>query len=339
MAHSISSLNLFTDCMAKFEHNKILHTPPCKPPSPHLTFGTMAHEVLYKAGCLRDEAADGVVNPEQYYSIIPSELLYPELQQVFQIHSWQRYFVPIIKKIAMYERKVQENFAELDEHFVIEREVKLQMMPDELAELGYKGFDQSFVGIIDFLAVGHSNAIILDYKFSSSKKTQDDFDMNNQLYMYAMFVHKKYDIPLHNISVGYIDIPKQTFDKPAILTNGTLSRAKNQNVLPELYKAAVIAIHGEDDLKYNCEPGGWYYDCYMSLQLNDVAYLSMQWLDIEAYGYITDDVLKCGLLVDKMIREKIPFPRKHSAYNCKSCEYLNACKPWLTVNGGNDESC
>ena len=336
MAHSISSLNLFTDCMAKFEHAKILHSPQCKPPSPHLIFGTMAHEVLYKAGCLRDEAADGVVNPEEYYSIIPSDLLYPELQQAFQIHSWQRYFVPIIKRTAYYEKKVQENFAGLGETFSIEREIKFQLSPEELADMGYKGFDQPFVGIIDFLAIGHSNAIILDYKFSSSKKTQDDFDMNNQLYMYAMFVHLKYDIPLHNISVGYIDIPKQMFDQPALLSNGTLSRAKTQNVLPELYKAAVEAIHGVDDEKYNCEPGGWYYDCYMALQLNDVAYLSMQYLDEEAYAYITDDVLKCGILVDKMIREHVDFPRKHSAYNCKSCEYLTACKPWLTVNGGND---
>lgn len=333
MAHSISSLNLFTDCMAKFEHVKILRSPPCKPPSPYLTFGTMAHEVLYKAGCLRDEAADGVVNPEEYYSVVPSDLLYPELQREFQIHSWQRYFVPIIKRIAEYENWVQEEFGAIDDPYRIEREVKLQMTVEELGELGYKGFDQTFVGIIDFLAVGSDNAIILDYKFSSNKKTQDDFDMNNQLYMYAFMVHKEYDIPLHNIVVGYIDIPKQMFDKPTILSNGTLSRAKTQNVLPELYKAAVIAIHGDDE-KYNCEPGGWYYDCYMALQLNDVAYLSTQYLDEEAYSYITDDVLKCGLLIDKMIREKTPFPRKHNAYSCKSCEYLDSCKPWLTVNGG-----
>ena len=337
MSHSISSLNLFTDCMAKFEHAKILYSPRCKPQSPHLTFGTMAHEVLYKAGCLRDEVNDGIINPDEYHSIIPSDLLYPELQQTFQIHSWQRYFVPIIKRIAQYEEQVQSEFAAIDDPFRIEREVKLQMSPEELAGLGYKGFDQPFVGIIDFLAVGYENAIILDYKFSSSKKTQDDFDMNNQLYMYAMFVHLKYGIPLHNIIVGYIDIPKQMFDQPTLLTNGTLSRAKNQNVLPELYKAAVIAIHGEDDEKYNCEPGGWYYDCYMGLQLNNVAYLSTQYLDEEAYSYITDDVLKCGLLVDRMIRDKTPFPRKHNAYDCKNCEFLTSCKPWLTVNGGQNE--
>ena len=40
---------------------------------------------------------------------------------------------------------------------------------------------QPLVGIIDFLAYTKTEAIILDYKFSSSKKTQDDFDMNSQL--------------------------------------------------------------------------------------------------------------------------------------------------------------
>ena len=333
MSHSISSLNLFTDCMAKYEHAKILHSTPCKPPSHHLTFGTMAHEVLYKAGCLRDESLDGVVNQEEYKSIIPSELLYHELQQIFQIHSWHRYFVPIIKRIAEYEEEVCEYFTENNESYHIEREIKFQMTVDELMEMGYNGFEQPFVGIIDFLAVGDSRAVILDYKFSSNKKTQDDFDMNNQLYIYAFFVHTKYDIPLHNIKVGYIDIPKQMFDQPTVLSNGTLSRSKTQNVLPELYKAAVEAIHGDDE-KYNCELGGWYYDCYMALQLNDVAYLSLQYLDEEAYYYIVDDVFKCGILIDKMIREKTTFPRKHSAYECKSCEYINSCKPWLTVNGG-----
>ena len=80
MTHSNSSLNCFANCMAKYEHNYILHTPPCKPLSPHLPFGTMAHEVLEKAGRLRDEAEDGVVDNDTYYNIIPSEVLYPELK-------------------------------------------------------------------------------------------------------------------------------------------------------------------------------------------------------------------------------------------------------------------
>lgn len=331
MAHSNSSLNLFTDCMAKYEHAKILHSKPCKPPSPHLTFGTMAHEVLYKAGCLRDENADGVVDTEKYYPIIPSDLLYTDLQTEFQIHSWQRYFIPIIKRVAEYEEDVAEFFE--NEPYRIEREVKLQMTVDDLASIGYKNFTQPVVGIIDCLMVGTTSAVILDYKFSSSKKTQDDFDMNSQLYLYAFFVHHKYDIPLHNIKVGYIDIPKQMFDMPTVLTNGTLSRSKSQNVLPELYKKAVEAIHG-DDPKYNCEPGGWYHDCYLNLMLNDVAYLSWQYLDMEAYTYIVHDMLMTGMFIDKMVQDKSLFVRKHNAYNCKNCEFIDSCKPWLTVNGG-----
>ena len=104
MSHSNSSLNCFANCMAKYEHNYILHTPPCKPLSPHLPFGTMAHEVLEKASRLRDEAEDGVVDKDAYYNIIPSEVLYPELTQYFGISSWEKYFTPIIKQIAKYEK-------------------------------------------------------------------------------------------------------------------------------------------------------------------------------------------------------------------------------------------
>ena len=106
MSHSNSSLNCFANCMAKYEHNYILHTPPCKPISPHLTFGIMAHEVLYKAGKLRDEARDGVVEPGEYQQVIPSEVLYNELKQEFAITSWQGYFRPIIKQTAAYEQQV-----------------------------------------------------------------------------------------------------------------------------------------------------------------------------------------------------------------------------------------
>lgn len=92
MAHSNSSLNSFANCMAKYEHNYILHTPPCKPISPHLTFGIMAHDCLYKAGKLRDEYDDGVIQPGDYEQVIPSEVLYPELKEEFGIESWTKLF-------------------------------------------------------------------------------------------------------------------------------------------------------------------------------------------------------------------------------------------------------
>ena len=188
------------------------------------------------------------------------------------------------------------------------------------------------VGIIDFLAYTKTEAIILDYKFSSSKKTQDDFDMNSQLPLYAMFVHILYDIPLHNIRVGYIDIPKQMFDMPALLTNGTLSRAKSQNVSQEMYEKSVIAVHG-DDPYFNCKPGGYYHECWCNLALNKCAYLSIQYLDIDAYEHITQDLLNAAKMIDFMTENKMEFLHKYDAYSCKGCEFLNSCKPWLTVDG------
>lgn len=333
MSHSNSSLNTFANCMAKYEHSYILHTPPCKPTSPHLTFGTMAHTVLEKAGTLRDQTLDGV-NDESYKTIIPSEVLYGDLKQTFQIKSWNSYFMNVIRETAKIENnliaKTQEDYP--GEPISIEREVKLQMTVEQLNALGYHGINQPLVGIIDLLIYTPSSAIIVDYKFSANRKTQDDFDMNSQLPLYAFFVHTLYDIPLHNIQYGYIDIPKKDFGTPTLLTNGTLSRSKEQNVSQDMYEKAVIAIHG-DDPKYNCKPGGYYYDCWCNLALNRPAYLSIQYLDMEVYENVIEDLIKAAQCIDFFVEKKLPFLKKYDAYSCKNCEYVDACKPYLTAGG------
>lgn len=327
MAHSNSSLNCFASCMAKYEHNYILHTPSCRPISPHLVFGTMAHEVLYKAGLLRDEIDDGVASPD-YTTIIPSEVLYPELKQEFQIKNWYKYFSRVIKQVTLYEQACVNNIKEYGP-VQIEREIKLQVTPDELGLQGYK-VKQPLVGVIDLLIRTETHATILDYKFSTTRKGQDDFDMNSQLPIYAFLIHMRYGIPLRNISYGYIDIPKQDFGEPILLSNGTLSRAKSQNISQELYKAAVEAIHG-DDPKYNCEPGGYYHDAWCSFALNKPAYLSVQWLDMEVYDGVLTDILNAAVMTDFMTDNKMPFLKKYDAYSCKGCDFVEACKPWLTV--------
>ena len=333
MAHSNSSLNSFANCMAKYEHNYILHTPPCKPISPHLTFGIMAHDCLYKAGKLRDEYDDGVIQPGDYEQVIPSEVLYPELKEEFGIESWQNYFVPVIKQTATYERELTKELMDTQTgNVAIEREVKLQLTVEQLKKLGYTNIEQSVVGVIDCLIYTKTNAIILDYKFSSSKKTQDDFDMNSQLPLYAFLVHINYDIPLHNIRYGYIDIPKKAFDKPTLLSNGTLSRSKSQNVSQEFYEQCVTAVHGDDNY-YNCKEGGYYHDIWNNLALNKAAYLSIQYLDSEVYTGVLNDLMNAAKMIDFMVEHNMPFLRKYDSYSCKSCEYLTACKPWLTVEG------
>lgn len=324
MSHSNTSLNLFTSCMQAYYQQQVLHSKPCQPPSPHLTFGAMAHEVLYRAGKLRDDSYDGVIGPNEYRMVIPSDVLYPELKQEFQIKSWERYFVPIIKRIAKYESEICQSC----KNYTIEREVKLQLLPEEVKAIFHKTISQPLVGIIDFLVLGEDYAIILDYKFSTKRKTQDDFDMNSQLYLYAMLVSVLFHISMRNIQIGYIDIPKVSFDDPVQLSNGTLSRSKNQNVLQECYKQAVIDLHGNDE-KYNCDPGGYYYDTWCNLALNDVAYLTIQYLDESICKSIVNDLLDTASLIDMLKDRHVTFPRKHDSYSCPNCAYLDSCKPWL----------
>lgn len=329
MSHSNSSLNCFADCMAKYKHRYILHTEPCKPPSPHLTFGTMAHEVLYKAGMQRDAEQDGI-EPD-YSSCIPSEVLYPELKTEFQINNWNNYFKPVIKKIAEYEQQQIDDILKRGSGVTIERELKLQMSKYEVYERYGVHVHQPFVGIIDLLILGKDCATVLDYKFSITRKGQDDFDQNSQLPLYAEFVNKEYGIPFRNIKVGYIDIPKKMFDMPVVLSNGTLSRSKSQNCSADMYEKAVIAIHGDDE-HYNCKPGGYYYDCWRNLQLNKPAYINVQYLDDDCRKSIMKDLLKTADLIDNVMPID-SYLRKYSSYSCAGCEYIKACKPWLTFGG------
>lgn len=330
MSHSNSSLNCFASCMKKYELQYIKKLEPDKGPSPHLVFGTMAHEVLEKAGRLRDEARDGVLDMNEYSPIIPSEVLYPELKEYFGISNWSRYFNAVIKQVQKYEKELCDNY----KSYEIKREIKLQITSDELNRYYAANIDQPLVGVIDLLILGgenNSEATIVDYKFSTGRKDQNDFDMNSQLFMYSLFVHHIYGVPLRNIKVAYIDIPKKEFEKPVLLSSGKLSRAKSQNCSAELYKKSVIAVHG-DDPYYNCEPGGYYYDCYMELQNNKAAYLSEQYLDTDIMKNVIDDVFSAASFIDKMEKSKYPYLRKYDSYSCKGCEYLKQCKPWLGVD-------
>lgn len=331
MSHSNSSLNTFASCMKKYEHNYILHTTPDKPISPHLVFGAMAHDVLHKAGELRDAHYDNVLTKDDYVSIIPSEVLYNDLKNYFNISSWETYFTGIIQKCAEYEDSIVKEIAKSGKAEIY-REFKLSITPELMRSFGYTGITDTMVGIIDLLIVGNDCATIVDYKFSSTRKSQDDFDMNSQLQLYAFFVNKLLNIPLRNIRIGYIDIPKQDFAKPTILSNGTLSRSKSQNVTQELYEKSVIAIHGNDEY-YNCKPGGYYYDVWCNLALNSIAYMSLQYVDEATYNGIMADLIDTAKMIDYMKLHNMPFLKKYDAYTCKACEYLTSCKPWLTVKG------
>lgn len=328
MSYSNSSLNTFASCMAKYQHHYILHTPKTGMISPHLTFGSMAHDCLYKAGLLRDDVADGVVTAGDYYSVIPSEVLHDDLKQAFQIRSWEKYFLYAIKQIAIYEKELIATFE--DEPYTIEREVKMCMTADEVEAIGIPGVNDSLVGIIDLVIRSKTKAVIIDYKFSVSQKTQDNFDMDSQLPLYAFFINSKYGIPIRNILYGYIDIPKTQFGDPTILSNGTLSRAKDQNVSADFYEKAVIAIHGENHEKFNCLPGGYYHDVWCNLALKKAAYLNVQYCDQATYAGVLGDLFDTARMITRMKQDKLPFLRKYDTYACKGCEYLIHCKPWLT---------
>lgn len=330
MKFSNTSLNTYASCQRKFWHNYVNHSSKCKPNPLYFAFGEMAHKVLKDAGDLRDGIEGGCeVN---YDTVIPSELEYPELKREFRITNWHSYFVNVCKQVKEYEQ------------------AEINYMADE--NVGLSGIEifreheiveiicgKQVIGIIDLLIISSNRqyATIIDYKFSSTQKTQDDFDMNSQLQLYATLVNRRYGVPLRNIRVGYIDIVRSDFERPIVLNNGTLSRAKSQNVSQEMYIACVKALN-PDTWEELLAPGGYYYDIVQELVNRKIAYMNVQWLDMDTYnGVMRDVMITLDEVYDKL--NKIPtsdmsnFCARYDAYTCKSCEFLTACKPWLAVKG------
>lgn len=332
--HSNSSLNCYANCQMRYKLSYIDGIKPDKI-SPHLTFGIMAHDVMYKAGKLRDDHADGLVSESDYYPVIPSETLYPELKDAFKIDNWHEYFVPVIKQVSLYEKDAIDKLAsETGLNVSVSREVKLSVSGTHRKELEGailpQGQMDGITGVIDLLIYNEAGAIILDYKFSNSRKGDSDFEENSQLQLYAYLVHMQYDIAIHNIYVGYIDIPKQMYGKPIVLSNGNISRSKSQNCTAEMYALYVRAQHGDDEY-YNCKPGGYYYDCYCELKLNKAAYIAMRSVDKLTYSAILSDLMNTTYEIDrKKNTPGTPWLRKYDSYSCKGCEYKKHCKPWLT---------
>ena len=56
---------------------------------------------------------------------------------------------------------------------------------------------------------------------------------------------------------------------------------------------------------------------------------------MEVYDGVLTDILNAAVMTDFMTDNKMPFLKKYDAYSCKGCDFVEACKPWLTVGGFN----
>lgn len=308
MAHSQSSVGSYLSCQKMYELQYIDRCKPEEKFMPHLEFGSMAHKVLEDAGRLRDNIEAGLPD---YQVCIPSELSYPMLKDYFNIMSWNRYFIRICQRVAEYEKALIENLnKKTSSGLEIFREKKFTIS---------SGYTEPHTGVIDllFLSNDRQHAIIMDYKFSTKVKTQEDFDYNVQLYLYAYFVNKEYGVPLKNIQIGYIDIIKQDHSEPVVLASGKLSKNKAQNVLYEDYIDKIIELELDIDE---------YRDFLDELKLKDVAYISLESIDENNYNVLVKSYLEAVDDIELKKAQKKPFLRKVDSYSCSECRFKEYCR-------------
>lgn len=221
--------------------------------------------------------------------VIPDELLYPELKEAFGISSWQNYFTPIFKEIDDYFKDYELLYSELG----VENEI--------------------IRGVIDCVWKHKTNGryLITDYKFSNTDKGQEDVLLDEQMYIYAVLLAVKLNIPLEQIDIGYINIPKKEMDNPRVLKSGALSKDKAQNVTYDKYveKINELGLKIED-----------YEDFLSEIQGKKLISIQPQPINI-------DMALRIMNNIDNVVKDmQKGYVLEKCSFQCKKCDYIQYCK-------------
>lgn len=221
--------------------------------------------------------------------VIPDEVLYPELKEEFGITSWESYFTPIFKEIDAY-------FADYN---LLHRELKVE--------------NDIIKGVIDCVWQHKETGryLITDYKFSNTDKGQEDVLLDEQMYIYALLFAVANDVPLENVSIGYINIPKKEMDNPRVLKSGQLSKDKAQNVTYEKYVETI------NKLGLNIAD----YEDFLS-EIKDKKLISIQIQPVN-----TDMALRIMENIDNVVKDmQKDYVLEKCSFQCKRCDYVQYCK-------------
>lgn len=221
--------------------------------------------------------------------IIPDEGLYPELKEAFGITSWDNYFTTI--------------FNELDESFknyeVLHREYRVET--------------EDIKGVIDVVwrCKITGKILITDYKFSNKDKGQVDIWLDEQMYIYAAAYASLNNIPLEDIFIGYVNIPKAEMKKPRVLKNGTLSKDKAQNTTYALYMEAITenGLNVED-----------YADILDEIKDKRLTTVATSNINLEMTQRIMQNIDNTIKDMDK------GYVLERCTFQCKYCDFLDYCK-------------
>ena len=220
---------------------------------------------------------------------IPDESLHPELKEYFNIKNWNIYFKTILKEIDDL----------LKEYSVVYREVPVE--------------DDDLKGVID-LVLQHKTTgryLIVDYKFSTGTKRFEELFVDEQLYIYAFLFSNKYDVPISNIDIGYLNISKADIVPPRVLSNGKLSKDKSQNTTKELYLEKIMEL-GLDVTEYADILSEFENKRQTSLYKNSVN---------------TDVLVRVLSNIENVISDmKKDYILEKFSYQCVRCEFYETCK-------------
>lgn len=218
---------------------------------------------------------------------IPDESLYSNLKEYFKIDNWATYFNRVLSELKDFTKDYE----------VFARELKLE--------------NEYLVGVIDLILKRDNTYIICDYKFSNNIKNEVDLFLDEQLNIYAVLFSQRYNVPLENIKICYINIPKVNVGSPKILSSGKLSKDKNQNTTYDEYLFYI------DKLGLNKED---YSDILDILKDKKMIKIYYNTINVERVKNIFGNI-------DNVIKDMDKgYILEHENYMCKNCPYVSVCK-------------
>lgn len=174
---------------------------------------------------------------------------------------------------------------------------------------------KGFIGIIDGLVKSKRTGKLWIYEMKTFSKMPNEFDrvFRPQPYVYYQQLKNK-GIEVEGVVWEYVksDLPQE----PNLLKNGTLSKAVNNNVIPETIISA-------------CEKNGLNIEDYQDLieqSKNNI----MNFFDVKE-RYITSEVAEKMFNEFNSVRVNGKNKKKHmNSLTCKMCSYKDVCLAELT---------
>ena len=223
---SYSQISTFKDCRRKWYLSYVLGYSP-KMTSPKLVLGKLVHSALesfYKGGDIE----------KAYDQALISEIEKLKKEFPFADEEFEAYLNELEDELNLGREMVRnyKAYAEVNDPKLINKVISTELRKEVKLKYSVK-----ILGYMDMIFQDrYGMCWIMEHKTANAIST-DHLVLDEQASIYTMLAEKIFNLKFAGIYYNFIK--KAVPQKPSLLKNGTLSKAKNSNITYETYMQAI----------------------------------------------------------------------------------------------------